>query len=218
MLAVRQTAGIGRGRRAWVSLPGNLHLSLVLRPGVAARRAGELGFVAALATHDVVAASLGDGAAVRLKWPNDVLVNGRKIAGLLLESSLAGAALEWVVLGLGLNLCDHPAETTFPATDLAAEGGSTTPDEAADRFLRHFAGRYGAWRDSGFGPVAAAWREAAAGFGREAEIRLAGESFRARLDGIDDEGRLLATLGDGTVRRIDAGDVFPVAAAPVGVR
>src|SRR5690348_4208194 len=120
--ARRQTTGRGRRGRAWVSPEGNLHLSIVLRPGVVPRRAGEIAFVAALAAADACAA-LAPAADVRCKWPNDVLAAGRKVGGLLIESAFGGAGVEWMVVGIGVNLTAHPGEVEFPATHLALHAG-----------------------------------------------------------------------------------------------
>ena len=117
-----QTAGRGRQGRAWISPAGNFYASLILRPPVSVASAAQLGFVAALAVADACLAFAPE-AALSLKWPNDVLLSGRKLAGLLLESQSHGdGALDWLVLGIGINLATYPVEVEYPATALAATG------------------------------------------------------------------------------------------------
>ena len=102
----------------------------MLRPPIASSRAAELGFVAAVVTADFIAGVLPAGAVVGLKWPNDVQVDGAKIAGILPEARSVGEALEWVVLGVGLNLAHAPDAMPYQVTSLGAHGVSVTPEEA----------------------------------------------------------------------------------------
>ncbi len=125
--AGEQTAGRGRQRRVWTSPPGNLYLSILLRPTCPLARVPEIGFVAAVAVAGAVAGLLDASARVRCKWPNDILVDGRKVAGLLLETATdADGCVDWVVLGIGLNIASHPEETggLVPATCLTAAGAA----------------------------------------------------------------------------------------------
>ena len=107
--ALSQTAGKGRRGRAWESPGGNLYCSILLRPDCAAAKAAQLSFVAAVAVVEAVTDIAGPALEVRCKWPNDVLVGGRKISGILLESEAgAGDEVEWVVVGVGVNVAHHP--------------------------------------------------------------------------------------------------------------
>ena len=120
-----QTAGRGRRGRLWQSPPGNLYVSIILRPGLPVARLGQVGFAAALAIVETAASLLPPSAVVCCKWPNDVLIDGRKTAGLLLETdSLADGSAAWLVLGVGINIAGHPADTEYPATSFAAAGGT----------------------------------------------------------------------------------------------
>jgi BirA family biotin operon repressor/biotin-[acetyl-CoA-carboxylase] ligase len=122
--ASSQTAGRGRRGRAWVSEPGNLYASLLLTDPSPPQRAAELSFVAALAVHDAVGGRVpGVAARLALKWPNDLLIDRCKFAGILIEGE--GAA---VVIGIGVNCTHHPADTAYPATDLASAGIRATPE------------------------------------------------------------------------------------------
>jgi BirA family transcriptional regulator, biotin operon repressor / biotin---[acetyl-CoA-carboxylase] ligase len=207
--ARRQTKGRGRRGRPWVSPEGNLHLSIVLRPEVAAVRAGEVAFVAALAAADACAA-LAPGADVRCKWPNDVLIAGRKVGGLLIESSLTSSGqVEWLVVGIGLNLAAHPEAVEFPATHLALHAGrAIAVEEGLSTLANAFAARYRQWREQGFAAVRAAWLARAAGLGGPIRVRLDRAELTGTFADIATDGALMLTLADGAERRITAGDVF----------
>src|SRR6185436_13795822 len=117
--ADEQTAGRGRRGRTWLSPPGNLYLSLVLRPNDPPARAAQLGFVAALGLGDALAGLAGPRLQPRYKWPNDLLVNGKKLAGILLESENAAAdRVDFVVIGIGVNIAVAPDDVEYPATSL----------------------------------------------------------------------------------------------------
>jgi BirA family biotin operon repressor/biotin-[acetyl-CoA-carboxylase] ligase len=212
--ARRQTKGRGRRGRPWVSPEGNLHLSIVLRPNVPPARTGEIAFVAALAVAEACS-SLARGVDVRCKWPNDVLVDGRKCAGLLIESSIAGGALEWIVAGIGVNLATHPEDAEYPATHLAAHAGRAIPvEEGLAALGAAFAGRYDEWRRLGFKPIREAWLARAAGIGKPVRVRLETSEFTGTFVGVDGEGALIVALPEGGTRRVTAGDVFLPGDAP----
>ncbi|MDE2229216.1 MAG: biotin--[acetyl-CoA-carboxylase] ligase [Alphaproteobacteria bacterium] len=207
-----QTAGHGRQGRRWVSVPGNLYASLVLRPDAPAARAAQLGFAASLAIGEAIR-RFAPQAVLAFKWPNDVLLGGRKTAGILLESEGDPAGkVRFVVLGVGVNLVAHPAYTEFPATSLQAATAETVTPEA---FLAALAPAlllwYERWRDEGFAALRQAWLERAAGIGQDLRARLPGETLTGRFAGLDDDGMLLLD-GPAGRRRIAAGDVFPAVA------
>ena len=137
--AREQTAGRGRRGRGWVSPRGNLYLSLVLRPDCPAGRAAQLGFVAALAVGDALRAILPRIERLTYKWPNDVLIDGRKIAGVLLESETVGSEkLSFIVVGVGVNLTVSPHGMEFPATSIMEEGlGEVMPEVMLEQFAAH---------------------------------------------------------------------------------
>jgi BirA family biotin operon repressor/biotin-[acetyl-CoA-carboxylase] ligase len=207
--ADRQTAGRGRRGRAWESPIGNLAATLFLRPRKTAGECAQLSFVAALAASDAVATFAADRD-VKLKWPNDVLADGRKLAGILLESSSSGDALPaWLAIGVGINLAHFPADTEFPATSLAALSVAvpSAPD-ALTALAASFAKWYEAWNAGGFPSVRDAWLSRAAGLGTRIRARLQNEETSGVFEGIDERGALLLREGQGRVRIIAAGDVF----------
>lgn len=204
-----QTAGRGRLGHGWVSPAGNLYMSLLLRPEVSASRAASLSFVAALAVSDMVMTAVGAGGPVTCKWPNDVLVGGAKIAGILLESRAAGEGrVAWVIVGIGVNVAHCPDGLPYAATSLVAQGAAGRVDAARDVLADRFAVWYERWRREGFAPIRQAWLERADGLGQRIGVRLPTEQLRGRFTGLDPAGCLLLDLDDGTRRTIAAGEIF----------
>lgn len=205
--ARRQTAGRGRRGRAWNSGEGNLACSLILRPGMAPGDAALLSFVAALAVGEVVSGRIPGR--VTLKWPNDVLADGAKIAGILLESEPDRRGnVDWLVLGVGVNVRHFPDEALYPATSLAASGADTVVETVLAAYAQAFEAWYRRFRTQGFAPIRAAWLNAARGLGDTVTVRLHDESFSGRFVDLDEAGGLLVDVGDSVVRRVTAGDVF----------
>lgn len=207
--ALEQKAGKGRRGRGWVSPPGNLYSSILLRPGRPLAEVAGLGFAAALAIRDSLAE--WGGRDIALKWPNDVLLGASKIAGVLLESRADGSGKipEWVVVGAGINLASHPAETEFPATSLAAEGlPPPAPAQALETYVAAFARWRARWLDGGLAAVLGPYRRHLRGVGAPISVRIEGETVRGVFDALEDDGALALRLPDGPIRRISAGDVF----------
>lgn len=207
--AARQTAGRGRRGRAWDSPTGNLAATLMLRPGKPASACAQLSFAAAIAACDTLR-DFAAGAELRVKWPNDVLAGGKKIAGILLESaSQGGEAPHWLAIGIGINLAAHPEGLEFPATSLRALGATVPPpDDALLHLAAHFARWYEAWTANGFAALRDAWLARAAGLGQRIRARLAQEETSGVFEGIDETGALILRESAGGVRHIAAGEVF----------
>ena len=206
IIARRQSAGRGRRGREWVSPPGNLTATLLLRPGRPAAQCAQLSFVAALAVSDMLAMQV-PSVEFRLKWPNDVLAEGRKISGILLESE-TGAGDLWVAIGIGVNLTAFPENAEWPAVSVAALGHAPPqPRDALLDLAGAFAKWYEVWR-SGFAPVREAWLARASGLGSRIRVRLAREESEGVFLGLDDTGALELGLPGGVTRSISAGEVF----------
>jgi BirA family biotin operon repressor/biotin-[acetyl-CoA-carboxylase] ligase len=202
IVAREQTAGRGRRGRIWVSQRGNLFATLLTR--APALHAAQLAFAAGLAVGDTVAA-YAPNAQSTLKWPNDVLLDGKKAAGILLEA-LGGDAL---AIGIGINLAHSPADTEFSAISIAALTGTAPAlDEALLRLAGAMTAWYEIWRGQGFAPVRAAWLARAGGLGSPIRARLEGNEMQGVFESIDDDGALLLRQGSGTLTRIAAGEVF----------
>jgi BirA family biotin operon repressor/biotin-[acetyl-CoA-carboxylase] ligase len=211
--ADRQTAGRGRRGRSWVSEVGNLHATLLLTDPCPQQRAPELSFVAALAVHDAVATLAPAAARIAIKWPNDLLIEGAKCAGILIEGEGTGAASLAIAVGIGVNCAYHPADLKFPATDLAAAFGFAVGPADLFRVLSHaMLDRLSQWdRSEGFAAIRADWLARAAGLGGIVRVALGERELEGRFESLDDAGRLLLQLADGTRQAIAAADVFPLA-------
>lgn len=209
IIAERQTAGRGRRGRAWVSPPGNLYSSILIRPDCRASTAAQLGFVAALGLAGAIG-ELAPHIDLRCKWPNDLLANGKKVCGILLETEMVvGDRPDFVILGVGVNLASSPRETPYPATSLGEEGApGVIPPVMAAVFIRHFAAWLTTWREGGFGPIRDAWLARAMGLGEPIQVRLESDTLAGRFLDLDEDGALLLGLPEGN-RRIAAGEIFP---------
>lgn len=207
--AREQTAGRGRRGRDWTSPVGNLYTSTILRPGRPAGEAAQLSLVAAVALAEALDAILPAKAEIACKWPNDVLVDGSKVAGILLESQGSGAQLSWIVIGCGVNVASHPDVTAYPATDVDTVCGMPV---ALETVLEQYLVRLFTWRDrwlaNGVAPVRHAWIERAAGIGGPITVRLPDRELTGRFYDMDADGALLLELPDGARKRITAGDIF----------
>lgn len=200
--AERQTGGRGRQGREWVSPAGNLYASTLVRMRPSDPPAATLALVAAVALEEAVGAYLPGAAA--LKWPNDLLIDGAKVSGILLER--AGAA---VVIGMGVNLAQHPTDTDRVATSLAARGVGVDPADFIETLADAFARWIERWRGEGIDVVRRRWVACAHRIGTPLRARLPdGSAVDGLFEGLDAEGALILRLADGTHRVIHAGDVF----------
>lgn len=207
--ADRQTAGRGRRGRVWESPIGNLAATLLIAPGKPASECAQLSFVTAIAAADT-ASGFVPSADIKVKWPNDVLANGRKLSGILLESASGGdGALTFLAIGVGMNIAHFPTGTEFPATALAAiEPSVPSPSAAIVQLAAHFAKWYDIWMTSGFSSIRDAWLARAAGLGTRIRARLTQEETSGVFEGIDGTGALILREGQSRVRTIAAGEVF----------
>lgn len=204
--ALRQTAGKGRRGRTWESPEGNVYASALLRPRCPAEQAGYCGFAAALAIYDAVRAFLPD-ADIKLKWPNDVLVSGKKISGILLEAApVENGIIEWLVVGVGVNVLHHPELALYPATSLKAEGADISVQQVLGEFLRGLSHWKERLQREGFAAIREAWL-AKAKTGKMV-VRQSGEDIEGTFSGIDLTGHLILKLADGSERIISTGDAF----------
>jgi BirA family biotin operon repressor/biotin-[acetyl-CoA-carboxylase] ligase len=209
VVAERQTAGRGRRGRPWASPPGrNLYLSAVLRPDLPPQRAPEITLVASVALCDVARQA---GVAAGIKWPNDLMASGRKLAGILTEMASEPDRLSWVVLGVGVNLNarpeDFPPELRAEATSVAIERGQPAPRAlfaaALLKALEEWLDRHA---DAGFEPVREAWRERSVTLGRPVRVSTEGRDLEGVAEDIDESGALLVRAGR-RLERVVGGDV-----------
>lgn len=232
LVTSRQTAGRGRRGREWQTPRGNLaatHLAVLsLPPPLAAT----LGFVAGLSLDEAVrrlvpglqlvtALDWTEGAGestdrLRLKWPNDVLVDGRKLAGILLEASSLSDGRVAVAAGIGVNIVSAPTGLPYPAVAVRELGGTTTAEELFAALSDAWAGYARVWDNGrGFAIIRREWLARAAGVGADVAVSVAGEVLAGVFETIDDEGRLVIRDADGQRRTITAGEVHFGAVATV---
>jgi BirA family biotin operon repressor/biotin-[acetyl-CoA-carboxylase] ligase len=208
--ARQQEGGRGRRGRSWSSPPGNAYSSTIVRPECAPERAAQLGFATALAVSDAALAGLPSGRQVRLKWPNDVLVDGAKIAGILLESSIGGdGRVAHVVIGAGINVAAAPpaGAAGYAAASLRDLGDARDAPGVLQAYLGALAARLAQWR-TGFAGTRADWLARAAWLGETVAVSQGDERIEGRFAGLDADGALLLQPAGGPVRRIVSGEVF----------
>lgn len=206
--AERQSAGRGRRGRTWISEKGNLFASLLLTDPARPEHWSELSFVAGLAVHDAVAElSPAVKPQLAIKWPNDLLVGGKKFAGLLIEGE-GRDEVSAVAVGIGVNCTSHPTDTDFPATDLATAGADITPAALFATLTAKMLGRIAQWNEGEhFSTIRADWLARATGVGETIRVRMADRELVGRFEALDDKGHLVLSLPEGGRQTIAAGDV-----------
>ena len=213
IMARHQTAGRGRRGRAWVSPGGNFAASLVMRPADDPAKVALRSFVAALALADALALICGPTAVISLKWPNDVLLNGGKVAGILLESTGQGGQVSHLIIGIGVNLsAAPPLESALegapaPVSVQSETGLRVTQDEVLDYLAPAFARWEAQFATYGFGPIRTAWLARAARLGQTITARTMTETITGRFDTLGEDGSLILQTPTGR-RAIPAADVF----------
>ncbi|OCW58682.1 biotin--[acetyl-CoA-carboxylase] ligase [Hoeflea olei] len=208
--ASRQTGGRGRRGRTWVSEPGNLYASLLLIDPAPWDGMASLPLAVTIAVHDAVAAVLPDAPErLRIKWPNDLLIGGAKTAGILIEAEGLENGRRAVVIGCGINIAHKPEAGLYPATCLAQEGSSATPQMVFAHLVGSMQRVLDAWdQGRGLAAIRDAWIERALGFGAPVTVNLPDRQIHGLFDGIDGDGRLVLVLPDGRKQMIASGDVF----------
>ena len=209
LLGLRQTAGRGRRGRAWETGDGNLAATLLFCTDKPPAEAAQVSFVAALAVADLLAAYV-PASLVSLKWPNDPLLGGLKVSGILVESGMRPAGGLWIAVGVGVNLSREPIDSERPATALPTHMVAPPPKpiEAIEVLAAAFARWSDVWSRLGFPAIADAWTARAHGLGELCVARLGTETLEGIAEGLDGDGALRLRLADGRVRRVTAGDVF----------
>lgn len=199
--ALEQTGGLGRLRRVWSSPPGNVYSTSILRPDVPTARAAELSIVAAVAAADAVARF---GGSVTLKWPNDVLLDGGKVAGILLEAIAEGTRLSAVLVGIGINVATRP-ELPDRAT---ARIETADADSVLAVLLETLDHRYRQWLQEGLAGIRQAWLARGPAVGAPITVSQGADRIAGGFAGLEPDGTLAMTLADGSTRRVTSGEVM----------
>ena len=213
ILALEQTAARGRRGRVWANPPGNFAATLVMRPNESPDRVALRSFVAALALFDAVAAATGQGGGLALKWPNDVLLNGGKLAGILLESAGSGSTLGHFAIGIGVNLRRAPDAGAVepgaarPVSLLSETGTEIGPEAFLDLLAPAYARLEAQFITYGFAPIRAAWLARAARLGETIVARTARDRIEGRFETVDEAGNLVLATAKGRMA-IAAAEVF----------
>ena len=216
--ARRQTAGRGRRDRQWISPPGNMFWSVILRPAESWPAVSTLPLMTAVAVGRTLEGFLADPASLQYKWPNDVLVAGRKVAGILIETRLerrgeraapAATAFRWIVVGVGLNVAHHPPDTAYPATDLRSESAAgATIESVVTRFSERFLATLRDWAGPAHARVLSEFRARLRGLGERVRISTSGDPLEGVMEDLAPGGELLLRDAGGRLHRISAGEVF----------
>lgn len=201
---LQQQGARGRHGNKWDAPIGNLYMSILLRPHCDLAQAGQLAFVIAMALSDALDDYIDPKKHSKtLKWPNDILIDNRKISGILLESDIRENKLNAIVAGIGLNIFKAP-ELAVALNDIAKE--PVYVNKVRDNILDKLGIYYDIWQEKGFAPIREAWLKQAHGIGQPITARLPEVSFKGVFKGITDEGSLILDM-DGTDKIIHAADV-----------
>lgn len=213
-----QTAGRGRRSRTWIAPRGNLACSILEIIDIAPGQAATLGFAAGVALARALdAVSGGNARDYRLKWPNDVLANGKKLAGILLEAETAADGRLAVVVGIGTNVVASPEGTPFPATSLASLGVMASADDLFRELSDAWHECFGIWDNGrGFADIRTLWLARAAGLGEAVSVVSGKFNIAGTFETIDDTGCLIVRTADATCVTVAAGDVYFGSAASAG--
>lgn len=208
--ADRQTGGRGRRGRAWFSEPGNLYASLLLIDPAPMDRLASLPLAVAVAVQDAISRVMPlDAPEVLVKWPNDILIERRKVCGILIEGESLPDGRHALVVGIGINVSVAPDAGLYPVATLRDFGVAASPDELFAHLFRSMAETLSMWnRGRGIAAIMERWKKVAGGIGENITVNLPDRSISGRFAGIDDTGLLKLETDDGGTRLIAAGDVF----------
>lgn len=207
--AFAQECGRGRHGRVWDGGPGNLFLSVLLRPGCAAGKIGQLSLCAGVAVAAAIRPYLADPGALSLKWPNDVLLDGKKCAGILPETGLdADGRVDWVALGIGVNVKTAPPDIGAAVEDFSPQ--RVELQEFRDALLSALGAYYGRWQAQGFTAIREEWLALGHRKGDLLLVKPGEKTLSGYFETIDNDGTLFLCDGDGMLRKVSSGDVYTI--------
>lgn len=212
VIAYSQTQGRGKYNRPWISPPGNLYTTLVFKPTQPYQTWGQISFVAALAAGEVIQHYVTEDQncqKITYKWPNDVLISGHKVAGILLEV----VDSSWLSVSFGINIQTSPEGLSYSCTSIKKEGGSVSlPEEVLSLLIKRFTAKMNSFKESGFSEIKKEWLKKAACLDKDIEVTLQRQRIVEKIKGtfidLDEDGRLLLELPDKVIKKISSGDVF----------
>ena len=208
IVALQQSQGRGRRGRVWESLPGNLYFTYITYLDVSLSEAPQLSLVACVAVGEELRSLLPPTDALAYKWPNDLLLNEKKVGGLLLESvPIPGKNEIGYLIGCGLNLKNYPQQMRYPATSFQNEGVYLSLEEVLHRIVASFHRYIVLWRKEGFAPIQSLWMKEAANLEKKITLDLQGKTQTGTFKGIDGEGALILATPQGIVK-VNAGEVL----------
>ena len=207
--ANEQKKGKGRLGRKWISKKGNIFFSIILKPDLKVNYTPQLNFVASLAIYDTLRPFLPREVAFNFKWPNDLLLNEKKFCGILIETSFIGDTLDWLVLGIGINVLSFPKGTIFPATSLKEMGCKDFSDESfLQRFLENFKKYFVSWEVEGFNRVKRAWLKKAYRLNKNISLNINSKKIIGKFIGIDNSGQIILKLNTEKKKIFNVGDIL----------
>ncbi len=206
--AEEQSNGRGRGDRMWISKPGNLYASLIYEIGENIRDAGHLSFITALAVRDTIIECIPNKN-IKCKWPNDILVSGKKISGILLESGPNKTeGINYIIIGVGINIDHHPKLTSYEATHINEQTKQKCSHSEVFTMLAERMNYWLLfWKEKGFDPIRESWLGSAIGIGEEIIVKTMSNQLIGRFVGLERDGALMLEV-DGKIKTIHSGDVF----------
>lgn len=211
ILAKSQNKGRGRDGKYWQSDIGNLYASILLNNYMPSSNQSQLTLVAALAVHEVVNELLLEAnnsqKATLIKWPNDILVDNKKIAGILLESVILNSKNSAIIVGIGINITNHPSITARTATDLLAEGVDCKIEQVLNLLMINFDKYFCIWKDYGYLNIKNQWLSKAAGLGKSVIIKSNDNELVGTFEDLDDEGNIKIRDNEGKLSTYLTGEV-----------
>lgn len=207
IIADKQSAGKGRNLRKWHSPIGNLYFSLVLQPNLEINKIPQISFLAITALRLAIAKIANKNLAIENKWPNDLLINQKKVAGLLLESYFSHNKCNFVIIGIGVNINSNPENTIFPASNLQEFAINNSATQVLELFLDEFSEIYQNYQNFGFKGIRNLWLKEAYLLGKEIKVKNGNEEISGIFENLDEDGNLLLKVGS-EIKKILAADVF----------
>ncbi len=205
--ALEQSGGRGRHGRSWISPRGNLYMSLLLRPGCAVNLAGQVSLFTAVALAKTIGEFIEDDKSLTLKWPNDILLAGKKCGGILLDSDIdTRGRVSWLAVGTGINIESAPQQIGACLKDYASN--AIKIDEFRDAALAQVAKYYNQWKNAGFDAIKQEWLTLAHKPGQPMSVKIGTQELSGTFYGLDETGNLLLQDKDNKIQTISSGDVY----------